>query len=578
MRSPNAATDDDPRWARKLLYWAAMFGRIQKWGQLARLSSGVACVVGTVCACSPARPPVSSPNHARAHSAPFVPSRASPERKARLLAAKSALDDVYRARLRDSGATAAAVGIVLEGELVYVGAFGERDAASHAAIDESTVFRMGSLTKSFAAAAVIQLRDRGLLQLDAPVARYLPELARLRPATSDEGPMTVRHLLNMTSGLPDDDTWGPVSFGYDDAELARFLESRPRLSSAPGERYAYSNLGYALLGKIVERVTRQSFLGYLQEHVLAPLGMAATGWERPTQGLAIGYYRDAASAARLLEEPHPDDGVFAPAGALYTTLHDYARYMSFQLAAYPARDAAETGPLLRSSLREMHTGQTWMRWDADMPVAKKAADGSLSLMAARYGYGWVQQTTCAYDGIVQHGGYEPGYFSYVRLLPKHGLGIVVFSTTAAIGDASTFERALGVLRQAGVLELPRDPLSADLTRSIADVTELLARFDDAKFRQMFDPGSLRYSWLASIPTAFAALNRTHGTCRLGGEPQSVSPTQARWRLECERGALSLSVVLAPTVPPKIASVHWKEHDPEAVVPVEIAPFVPCALD
>ncbi|RYZ04262.1 MAG: class A beta-lactamase-related serine hydrolase [Myxococcales bacterium] len=537
-------------------------------------------MAGTICACSPPRPvgalpPGRSASPAAAAAAPFVPTPAPAARKARLLAVAGALDDVYRARLSESGATAAAVGIVLEGELVYVGTFGVSDVSSGAAVDERTVFRIGSLTKSFAATTILQLRDRGLLQLDAPAVRYLPELARLQSPSSDAGPITLRHLLTMTSGLPYDDTWGTVSFGYDDAELTRFLEGRPRLSSVPGERYAYSNLGYALLGRVVERLTGQHFLDYLRTELLLPLGMTATGAKRPARGLAVGYYRDAAQNDALYAEPHPDDGVFAPAGGLYTSLRDYARYLAFQLAAYPARDAPEEGPLRRSSLREMHRGQSWLRWNADVPVAKKLAGGALSLSAARYGYGWVQQTTCAFDGIVQHGGYEPGYFSYVRLLPQHGLGVVVFSTTAAVGDSKTFERAMGVLRQGGVLELPSDNVSPQLAQRIAEVNELLARFDAARFRESFDPDSLRYSWLASIPEAFSRLKRDHGRCEPSGSPQRLGATEARWLLACERGWLSLSLVLAPTAASQIASVHWTEHGASEPIQPASEPFAPC---
>jgi len=122
---------------------------------------------------------------------------------------------------------------VLEGELVYAGTFGVRDVTSRAPVDADSVFRIASLSKSFTASAVMKLRDEGKIQLDAPITTYLSEA--VFHGTPDSAPITTRHLLTMTSGLPYDDQWGAVTFGYSGQELEALLRSGITLAHAPGE-------------------------------------------------------------------------------------------------------------------------------------------------------------------------------------------------------------------------------------------------------------------------------------------------------------------------------------------------------
>ncbi|HYP90954.1 MAG TPA: serine hydrolase domain-containing protein [Polyangiaceae bacterium] len=487
----------------------------------------------------------------------FSPGQTDPGRRAKLVALAPRLDDYYRAKLAEVGATGAVVGIVLDGELVYAQGFGVRDVQTRASVDIDTQFRLGSLTKSFTAAAVLQLRDEGRIALDAPAQSYLPELKSAPDSLRDVTAITPRQLLTMTSGLPHDDMWGAVTFGYSDAQLMALLEGGLPLGSPPGQTYAYSNLGYAILGKIVERVSGLTARAYITTHILRPLGMTSSGWtEGELSRVATGYHRQ---HEQLRAEPRPDDGVFATAGGLYSSMRDYARYMAFQLAAYPPREGPETGPLRRSTRREMHTGHAWLRWDEDVPVASRGPDGRLALSAASYGFGWVNNTTCAYEGIVQHGGYEPGYYAYVRLLPQHGLGLAIFSTTASFGDYKSFEGALGLLRGAGVVDTAPAAVPPALREASTTINELLRSWDQALFLRTFDAQSVQYSWLSTLGEDFARLKRDHGACELDGALNPSGAARVGWRMACERGALRLTVWLTPTRPPRIQSMQWKEE-------------------
>jgi CubicO group peptidase (beta-lactamase class C family) len=511
-----------------------------------------------------------------------VPSASSPlavdpARRERLRALAPSLDEYLHVRRAALRATGAALGIVLDGELAYSGAVGLRDAERSEPVGVDTVFRMASLTKSFTALAALKLRDEGKLALDAPLGEYLPGL-RLVGLAPDAPAPSVRQLLTMTSGLPYDDEWGAVTLGFDAPAFDALMASGVALSSAPGERFAYSNLGYALLGRVIAAASGDGYRDYVREALLAPLGMTATVWEAgdvQPERLAVGYRRERDA---LLAAERPSDGEFAAAGGLYTSVRDYARYMAFQLAAYPPRAGADAGPVRRSTLREMHAGQRVFRWGDDVPLARHGAGGRIALSAPSYGLGWVRQTTCAYDGIVQHGGFEPGYFAYVRLLPREALGMVAFSTTAALGDYETFEHVLGMLRSAGVLESAPSPPAPALVEAADALTRLLARWDEPLAAASLDPHALRSMWLGRLREDFAALDAKLGACSREGPVSSDEPSRGRFRLACARGALQLELLLTPAVPPRVQAVHVREEMPPGERLDDVARGLVRALD
>jgi len=525
---------------------ALIFGAALAWGCVARTPPPVPALP-----LSPLAPPTLA----------FSPSHTSPERKAKFLSIAPKLDEAFRKRVAELGATGAALGIVLDGEVVYARGFGVRDVESKAPVDADTLFRIGSVSKTITALAVMRLRDQGKLFLDAPAATYLPALRASAAPTKDSPPLTVRHLLSMTSGLPYDDEWGAVTFGYSDAELSRFLERGLSFAGPPGERYRYSNLGFALLGKIVEHVSGKSFSEYVASEVFAPLGMKSSGYvtgNLPTNRLVTGYFRE---GERFVPEPIPSDGVFAPAGGVYTSVNDLARYAAFQLAAYPPRDDPETGVVRRSTLREMHSGGAWARWTDDTPVLKRAPDGGSLLSAISYGLGWVVNTTCMFETMVQHGGFEPGYFTTIRLVPRHGLAIVMMSTTENAVQLQTFELLASALREGGVLDAPVMPRSPELAAVRDTVLRLLGGWDAELVARTFDPLTLRYSFFRNFRADIERLGREHGSCRPDGEVVPLSRSHSHFRLVCERGALDFVAFLTPGTPPVIQMVEWRQELP-----------------
>ena len=137
-----------------------------------------------------------------------VPRFIDPDRKARVIDAAARLEPIFRDYAERRHLPGLAYGVVTGGELVFSHALGVRDVATQAPADADTVFRIASMTKSFTALAVMRLRDAGKLALDMPAVAYAPELADITYPTGDTPPITVRQLLTMSAGWPQDDPWG----------------------------------------------------------------------------------------------------------------------------------------------------------------------------------------------------------------------------------------------------------------------------------------------------------------------------------------------------------------------------------
>ncbi|MCU7728185.1 TIGR03618 family F420-dependent PPOX class oxidoreductase [Actinoplanes sp. KI2] len=250
-----------------------------------------------------------------------------------------------------------AVAVVRDGRLAVLHTHGLADIASRRPIDAGTVFRVGSITKPFTAIAVMQLYEQGRLDLDAPAACYLRSYRLVAARPGGRRP-TVRHLLTHTAGIPEvrhlSDLLHPeagpfggrppihsVPFGESMPSLAEHLRAGLRPVSEPGIDFAYSNLGFATLGQIVEDVSGVPLAGWFRERIFEPLGMADTGLVRSGRlaaRLATGY-----AVGRHGPYPVPDrDWIGAGCGGIYSTAPDLARFA----AALSGGGANEHGRVL----------------------------------------------------------------------------------------------------------------------------------------------------------------------------------------------------------------------------------------
>lgn len=321
--------------------------------------------------------------------------------------APDALDGALRRRLdvtvgqsqREWRTPGLSVGIVRDGELIYSRHAGLAAVSPRRPADDDTQFMMGSITKTFTAVLVMQLRDEGRLDLHDPVGRYLPDISH--------GDVTIHQLLSHASGIQRE----PVGHIWETLRMPDLGEMLARVADAervlrPYEQFHYSNLAYAVLGAVVERVRGQSWESALHERILAPLGMHRTGL-RPADGHAAGYLVHP-FAGTATPEPMFDLGGGASLGGLWTTISDLCRYATFVADPNPAVLAPETLDEMTRPVTIIDP-QSW---------------------TLGYGLGWAMARRGERIDT-GHGGAMPGFLAALRVSRRDRLGAVVFANTTA---------------------------------------------------------------------------------------------------------------------------------------------------
>ena len=201
-------------------------------------------------------------------------------------------DRIFADYVLDAHIPGLVYGIVIDGQLVHVGTYGVQDLDSKRPVTRDSLFRIASMTKAFTALTVLKLRDDGRLRLDAPAADYVPELRTWKYPTEDTAPLRVRDLLNHVSGFVTDDPWGDRQQPLAEADFTQMLRAGVPFTSTPGTRMEYSNLGYALLGRIITNVSQQPYADTITSTLLQPLAMASSGFDvekAPLERRALGY-------------------------------------------------------------------------------------------------------------------------------------------------------------------------------------------------------------------------------------------------------------------------------------------------
>lgn len=359
------------------------------------------------------------------------------------------------------------VGVIAGAQLVWTRSVGFADIRARRPADRNTVYRIGSVTKPFTAVMLMQLVAAGRVQLSDPVERYLPEVRQIAAKPPGAALFTFLQLATMTAGLsrePDDP--GQYGTGAVSAWEKTLLAALPhtRYTSFPGTEYSYSNVGYAILGAALARAAGQPYVEWEREHVLRPLGMNRTRFELDptiTSDLAVGYQiRNDGSVddTTATHEAREGRGYRVPNGAIFTTVDDLARFVSFELGRAP------DSVLPRSILDDAFGGVV-------------ATDAFLD---EGYGLGFKARHRDGYP-IMGHDGSTPGYRAAMYFDRNAQLGVVVLRNVFG-GEQEPNRLALDIL--ASLTARKRTRIQSDIDRRVK--AQVASPHSEAAVRRIID--------------------------------------------------------------------------------------------
>lgn len=326
----------------------------------------------------------------------------------------------WEATLEEAGIVGASLAAVVDGEVAARAHWGMADVAAGRAVDPGTLFHWASITKTLTGVAILQLRERGLISLDDPVVRWVPELREAHNPYGDMEDVTLRHLLSHSAGFRSS-TW-PWDGGEDwqPWEPTRWSELTAmmpwtRIEFPPGTRFQYSNPGIVFLGRVLEAVSGDVFESYVEKNILRPLGMETAYFDSTPWHLAD---RRAENYRVVQGTPVPNGdfntGVTVSNGGLNGSVDDLARWVAFLTGRVDG--AAAQGVLARTSLQEM--------WREVVPIQEM-----------ELGHEGMGLTFFLYPdrGLVGHTGSQRSFFSFILFDPERGVGVVAAFNTAG-GD------------------------------------------------------------------------------------------------------------------------------------------------
>lgn len=331
------------------------------------------------------------------------------------------LEKVVAEELKETKTPGAAVAVVRDGRVVFAKGFGVASVETNDPVTPDTLFRLGSTTKMFTAAALVALAERGRFKLDAPVGDYAkglaPKLSRL----------TAHQLLSNTAGVGD---FAPPFVSHDDAALARMVrgwKDDDALFAEPGRVYSYSSPGFWLAGYVLEEVTGKPYADAMDELLFAPLGMKRTTL-RPlvalTFPLAAGHAPGADGSSAVVR-PAFNNVAQWPAGSIYSSANDLSRWAIALMSDGRVGGAQVLPATLFAKLAGRH---------ALMPGDPEVA----------YGYGLLNFEQRGVR-VLMHGGFSRGYGSMLQIVPEQRFAVAVVTNRSGVTLNRTTEKARELL-------------------------------------------------------------------------------------------------------------------------------------
>src|SRR6266508_5860941 len=311
--------------------------------------------------------------------------------------------------MKELGIPGAALVIVQGDQIVHLQAFGVADAEGRL-VTQQTPFFTGSTGKSFTALAIMQLVEAGKIKLDAPVQTYLPWF-RVADVKASEI-ITVRHLLNMDSGIPRSIGQEQIAnVDLSDSAIENNVQALAKIDliAPPGQRYEYSNANYVMLGMLIQEVSGQSYETYITEHIFNPLDMQnsfTSKTEAQQDGLAVGFQKWFGMPVAAPNLPFVRGSL--PAGYLNMSAEDLGHYLIAQLNDGSYQDVSVLSP---AGIAALHHPDVPMRGSTDF-----------------YGMAWEVQHFQDVE-VIRHNGQVPGYTADMFLVPGKNLAVAMVMNT-----------------------------------------------------------------------------------------------------------------------------------------------------
>jgi CubicO group peptidase (beta-lactamase class C family) len=308
----------------------------------------------------------------------------------------------------EDGVGSISAGVVVGNEVFWSKGFGWADIEQQIPADEETIYRTGSISKSFTAVLMMQMIEKGLFKLDDPVENYFPEINELREKPEDVSPITFRHLASHTAGITREPKLkgaasGPISRWED-----KILASIPNTyyKSLPGEKYSYSNIGFGMLGLAVSRAAGEPFMDLVRGHIFEPLGMTISFFILTAEHmphLSMGYVmrKDGTVDADPPAREHSGRGYKVPNGGIYSTVGDLAKFVAAMTGTSSVKIFSE------ETRKEMLKQQT--------PEGR-----------GRYGLGFSISLDEEGFRTVGHGGSVAGYNATMVFDPESKIGVIAY--------------------------------------------------------------------------------------------------------------------------------------------------------
>jgi serine-type D-Ala-D-Ala carboxypeptidase/endopeptidase len=434
---------------------------------------------------------------------------------------------------------------------VHVRALGVQDLGdAKRAVTADTGFRIASMSKAFTGYAILKLRDEGKLRLDDPAWKYIPEI---KGWAKD---ITVADLLHHTAGFVTDDPWGDRQQVMPEAEFTKLLKAGVPRTAPRGTRYEYSNMGFAMLGRIISNISRKDYASYVGANVFKPLGMASTTYENanvPVANRAIGYRWENQAWA---EEPYMKHGAFGAMGGITTSANDYAKWVGYLLSGWPA---AESDAKVKQTIRAMQYG-------GGLPHrrTRPGKDGVNCRISGIYGAGLVSANDCYLGPVLFHGGGFPGYGSHMLLVPEMGVGIFALSNRTYAGPSAPVWDAATELLKGQFITARSQAVSPLLADGYAVAEAIWRDGDVAGKKSRLAMNFLMDRSVENWAKHLAESKAKAGECDTSAPIIATGALSGRFHWKCGEAQVEGNLLLAPTEPVQIQSLNMQIVPKDAI--------------